>query len=169
MPKMCTKRASPIRQPSGVARVVRLSAQLACVTNTAAWVGRKGPYGDLTWRELIAARISRLTKVPSGSARACSNAHWYRTSLRGSRWRNPGTRGSWGGRLIACLALAIARAHLTRQRASHALAGARTVAAWQPLDNLATTEGRCQKCAQNGRVPSVSRAEWRELSDCLRN
>ena len=169
MPKMCTKRTPTICQPSGVARVVRLSAQWARVTNSAALDGRKGPCGDLTWRELIAGRISRLKKVPSGSARACCNVSLYRTSVRGSRWRCPSTRTPSLAGLIERFALAIARSHLTHQLTSHALDGVRTVAVWRPLDSLVTTQGRCQKCAQNRRPRSVSRAESRELLDCLRN
>ena len=169
MPKMCTKRTNPNRLPSGVARVLRLSAQWACVTNHAALDDRKGPCSDLTWRELNAGGISRLKKVPSGSPRACCNVQLYRTSARGSRGGNPGTRGSGGERLFVRFALAIARDHLTRRFASHALARVRVVAAWQPLDNAETTEGRCQKCAQNGRTQVVCPVVSRELSDCLRN
>ena len=168
MPKMCTKRTNPNRLPCGVARVVRLSAHWACVTNYAALDGPKGPCGDLTWRGINVGRISRLKKVPSGSPPACCNVSLYRTSLDGTRRRNPGTRGARGGRLIARSALAIARNHLTRRFASHALARVRVVAAWQPLDNAETTEGRCQKCAQNGRTQIVCRVVQRELSDCLR-
>ena len=166
---MCTKRANPNRLPSGAARVVRLSVQWTCVTNHAALGGRKGPCMRNTWREMNASRISGLKKVPSGLPRACSNVPLNRTSVDGSRWRNPGTRGSWGGRLIARFAHAIARAHLTHQLTSHTLAGVRVVAAWRPFDNAATTEGRCRKCAHKGRTQIVCRVVKRELSDCLRN